>query len=79
MNVLDIVRSVLDAVWGLFSGTMVPGFGFSFGSLLIAIIIMKFSISLISHVFGFGGDGTSYRSGSAKHPKISNNRKGDEH
>lgn len=79
MNPFDIVHTVFSGVWGLFSGTMVPGFGFSYGSVLVSIILIKVSLSLIRASFGFGGSGTNYRSGSAKNPKISKERKGDEH
>lgn len=79
MAALEIVTSVFSGVWGLFSGVEVPGLGVSFASLFLGIVLMKISISIIQHVFGFGSSGTSYRSGSAKNPKISNERKGDTH
>lgn len=76
MAALDILASLFSGVWALFTGTVVPGLNVSCATLLIAIIAVKLSISLIRHAFGFGG-GTSYRSGSAKNPKISQERKDD--
>lgn len=79
MIFLDMLGSVLSAVWGLFNGVTVPGLGFSFGSLFLAVLLIKISISVIQHGLGFGGSGTGYRSRSAKNPKISKERKGDTH
>lgn len=80
MAALDIIlSSFLADVWGLFTGTMVPGLNVSCATLLIAVIIIKLSLTLVSYTFGFGGTGTGYRSGSARNPKISENRKGDSH
>lgn len=76
MAALDILSSVFTGVWGLFAGVTVPGLGFSFADLLLGVIVIKISLALLRHVFGFGG-GTGYRSGSAKNPKISNDRKDD--
>lgn len=77
MVILDILASMFASVWGLFTGTMVPGLGVPCSSLLIAIMAVRLSISLVRHTFGFGGSGTGYRSGSAKDPKISKERKDD--
>lgn len=77
MAILDILASLFTSVWGLFTGTMIPGLNASCASLLLAIIAIKLSISLVRHAFGFGGGGTGYRSGSSKNPKISKERKDD--
>lgn len=79
MMFLDMLGSVLSAVWGLFNGVTVPGLGFSFGTLFLGVLLIKIAISIIQHGLGFGGSGTGYRSGSTKNPKISNERKGDTH
>lgn len=78
MTALDIVQGIFGPVWALFTDVPVPGLGVSFGALLLAIILIKLSVAIARHVFGFGG-GTGYRSGSAKNPKISDDRKGDEY
>ena len=79
MVALDIVASIFTAVWGLFTGVDVPGLGVSFGTFFLAIVLIRISISIIQHVFGIGGSGTSYRSGSTRNPKISKERQGDSH
>ena len=79
MIALDIIGSIFTAVWGLFTGVEVPGLGVSFGTFFLAIGLFRISISIIQYVFGIGGSGTSYRSGSARNPKISKERQGDSH
>lgn len=75
---VDIVSSVLSAVWGLLKGVQVPGLGISFASWQIALLLISISIGLISFAFGFGGSGTGYRSGQSRTKHISENRKSDE-
>ncbi len=75
MVLVEIVQSVFGAAWGFF-GVTVPGLGVSFGSLLIAFILIKLSVAIFHAVTGSGGSG--YRSGSSRDPKISDERKGDE-
>ena len=77
MAILDILGTLFTSIWGLFTGTMVPGLNVSCGTLLVAVLAVKLSITLVQHTFGFGGNGTGYRSGSAKNPKISEKRKDD--
>lgn len=76
MVLVEIVQSVFTAAWGFFSDVMVPGLGVSFGSLLIALILIKLSVAIFHAVTGSGGSG--YRSGSSGNPKISDERKDDE-
>lgn len=76
MVILDILNSLFPAIWALF-GLEYPGLGVSFGTVLIALIIIRISISLIHGGLGIGGNGTSYRSGSSRNPKISKERKDD--
>lgn len=77
MVALDIIKAILVPIWSVFTDNEVPGLGVSFAAWLIAAVIIAFSIAVLRHGFGFGG-GTSYRSGSARNPKIPENRKGDE-
>lgn len=77
MVALDIIKAILVPVWSIFTDNNVPGLGVPFSTFLIAGIIVSFSIAIVKYGFGFGG-GTSYRSGSTRNPKISDNRKGDE-
>lgn len=77
MVALEILSSIFTPIWGLFTGVQVPGLGVSYGAFLLAVIIARLSVALVRHVFGFGG-GTGYRSGSARNPRISDERKGDE-
>lgn len=77
MVALDIIKAIIAPVWSIFTDNNVPGLDVPFSAWLIAGVIVSFSIAVIRHGFGFGG-GTSYRSGSTRSPKISENRKGDE-
>lgn len=76
MPALDILSSIFSAAWHFFTDVTVPGLNVSFASLTIALILIRISLGLLRQVFGIGGD-TGYRSGSAKNPKISDNRKDD--
>lgn len=78
MEILDILKSLYSSVWSLFTGVMVPGLGVSFGIFFLAIAAVKLSLLILRSAVGIGG-GTSYRSGSARNPKISENRRGDQY
>ena len=84
MVAVDIIREILTPAWRLFTDTPVPGLSsdtltISFADLLIALILIQLSIRLLSLGLGIGGKGSGYRSGSAKNPKISEERKGDQY
>lgn len=78
MVALEVLSGVFTPVWRLFTDVDVPGLGVSYGAFLLAVIIARLSVALVRHVFGFGGSGTGYRSGSSRNAKISDERKGDE-
>lgn len=78
MVALDILSAIFVPVWRIFTETPVPGLGISFGELLLAQILIGIAIGILRSAFGIGGDGTSYRSGSNKSARISEERKGDE-
>lgn len=74
----SFIKSFLSNAWALFS-VPVPGFNFTFGQMLLSLSVINLSIVFMHIVFGFGsGKGTSYRTGSAKNPKISKERENDE-
>lgn len=79
MVALEIVTSLFSSVWTLFTDIEVPGLGVSFAAFFLAMVLARISIWFIRSVFDFGGNGTGYRSGSTRNPKISNERKGDTH
>ncbi len=78
MEILDILKSLFSSIWSIFTGVMVPGLGISFGVFFLAAAAIKLSILILHAAVGIGG-GTSYRSGSSRNPKISENRRGDEY
>ena len=78
-TMLEIISSVFSAVWGLFTGVLVPGLGVSFAAWFLAIALAGFAVQLVSYVFGFGSSGTGYRSGQNGKKRISNDRKDDTH
>lgn len=88
MVAVDIIREILTPAWRLFTDTPVPGLSsetltVTFADLLIAVILIQFSVALLSSGLGIGSigvrSGSSYRSGSTKNPKISAERKGDQY
>lgn len=76
MAALDILSSIFTSAWGIFTGVAVPGLGVSFADLFLGVVMIRLSLALLRFIFGFGGD-TGYRSGSAKNPRISDDRKDD--
>lgn len=77
MFALEIIQDLFTPIWSLFTEVAVPGLGVSCGSLLLAVIVIKISLAILRNGLGVGS-GTGYRSGSARNPKISDERKGDE-
>lgn len=76
MVLLEIIRSLFALAWSLFTGVTVPGLGVPFSALFLGFLLAQISISIYHHATGTGG--TGYRSDSARNPKISDNRKGDQ-
>lgn len=84
MVVIDIIREILTPAWRLFTDTPVPGLSseavtITFADLLIAVILIQFSVALLYSGLGFGRLGVTYRSDTVKNPKISKERKGDQY
>lgn len=77
MPALDVLAFLLPAVWSFFTETDVPGLNVPFSSFFLAVVMIRISLGLIRHAFGFGGDGSGYRSDTARSPKISDERKND--
>lgn len=76
---LDAISFIFTAVWRFFTDVEVPGLGVPFSALLIAVILVRLSVTLVSSGLGFGNSsGTSTRSASTRNAKISDARKGDE-
>ena len=79
-DVFAMGRAFMIGAWKLF-GVYVPGFGFTFGGLLIGGALVSLSLTLCNMIFGFGGrrgGSVSARSGSTSKPKISKEREHDE-
>lgn len=84
MVAIEIIRTFLEPAWRLFTETPVPGlssaaFTVSFADLLIAVILIRISLGFLSSDFGIGRLSSVYRSSTAKNPKISKERKGDQY
>lgn len=79
MPILEVWQMIFSNTWAFFTETPVPGFeNVHFSDLFLAILLIGISLAVLRSVFGLGGEGTSSRSGSARNPKISDARKGDE-
>ena len=76
-DVESIGKSVFSGVWKLF-GINVPGFGFTFGQMYFGIALCSLSVVVARLLFGLGGGGSSYRTGSTDNPKISKERRNDQ-
>lgn len=79
-DVFAMGQAFMSGTWKLF-GIYVPGFGFTFGGMLIGIALVSLSLSVIYMLFGFGrrGGAVSARSGSTNKAKISKERENDDH
>lgn len=71
----EIIKSLFGSIWNLFTGVPIPGLGVSCATMLLAVLIIRISITIFHAAFG---GGTGYRSGQSRNPKISDERKGDE-
>ena len=69
-------QAIMSGIWSLF-GINVPGFEFTFGQMWIAVALASVSILVVKFIFGFSGGPRSFgpRTGSARHPKISKERR----
>ena len=85
MVAVDIIRAIFTPAWRLFTETPVPGLSsdllfVSFADLLIALILIRIGLGLLSSDFGVGRLASLYRSSNTKkNPKISPERKGDQY
>lgn len=72
-------KVLLSGVWSLF-GVYVPGFGFTFGQMWLAVALASVSILVVKLIFGFSGGprGLGSRTSSTRAPKISKERRHDE-
>lgn len=68
------VKGLFDGVWSLYS-TPVPGFGFSFGTLALAVLLIEVAVSIIFFMLGINSGGV--RGGNNRKIKISRDRRGD--
>ena len=78
MELVDVLGSLFGSVWKFFTDVNVPGLNIPYSALLVAVILIRLSVALVSNGLG-AGRGTGTRSGSSRHVKISEKRKGDEY
>ena len=52
------LKDFFSAVWEFFK-LQVPGFNFSFGALALALLLIDFSLRIVSFICGFGFGGLS--------------------
>lgn len=71
-------QALFSGFWNLFD-IQFPGFNFTFRQFWIAVALCGLSIRVIRMIFGFGDSGgSSPRTSSTSHPKISKERRHDE-
>lgn len=74
-DTVSLMRFVIDSAWSFFS-ICFPGTSFTFGSILISLLIISISLMIFRALFGVGGG--DYRSCSTDNPKISDERRYDD-
>lgn len=80
MEVLECIKTILSGGWQLLVKTEVPGLGFSYGMLLVALALVPIGFNFLSLALGFNvGHLTSdsYGTRSSKNVKTSDARKYD--
>lgn len=77
MVALDIIGTIIASCWAILSFE-IPGLGVSCQTFVVALLLISISIAAVHYVFGLGGSGSGYRSGSSSKFGISDKRKGDE-
>lgn len=77
MQALDIFGAVISSCWDMLAFT-VPGLGVSCQAFVAALLLINVSVAVVRVTFGFGRDGTGYRSGSGGKKRISDRRKDDQ-
>lgn len=78
MQALDIFGAVISSCWDILAFG-VPGLGISCQSFVAALLLMNVSVAAVHFTFGFGRDGTGYRSGSGGKKFISERRRDDQY
>lgn len=75
-DVLSVLETFFDGIWGLFTGVTIPGLNMTAAELFIALFVVGFSLRLISVVTGLGTNvASSAESMRTSHEKISQYRK----
>ena len=78
MVVGEIARSFFDNTWKLFTQTKVPGLDVSFAAFLVALILIRLSISLFSFISGLGGGRNAGYGKASQAPKKSSKAMGED-
>lgn len=77
---ISFVETVFGGAWKLF-GLQVPGFGFTYADIIVALILVSGAWLLFRMIMGTPGgsnSGTSSLGRSTRNPKISKERMNDE-
>ena len=74
-DTVSLMRFILDSAW-IFFQIKFPGTSFTFGGILISLLIISISLMIFRALFGVGGG--DYRTGSTDNAKISEERRHDE-
>lgn len=89
-DLLLSMQTLFTGAWKLLSGIMIPGTGFSFAALFVALAMVSIGFRTMSAIFGWSVPGfkaddwntlthrESYGGTSARQPRISDGRKNDE-
>ena len=52
MVALEIIKSLFGSIWNLFTGVPIPGLGVSCATMLLAVLIIRISITIFHAAFG---------------------------
>ncbi len=72
--VVDVAKLFFKKIWEMFLGVEVPGLGVSFAAFAIALFLIRFSLSLLGYITGFGMNGGDYGRAATTAEKYKNDR-----
>ncbi|MCM1234789.1 MAG: hypothetical protein NC489_32200 [Ruminococcus flavefaciens] len=72
--VAQIAKTFFGNIWEMFLAIEVPGLGVSFAAFAIALFLIRFSLSLLGYITGFGMNGGDYGRAATTAEKYKNDR-----
>lgn len=76
-TVSQVAGTFFDGVWNLLTKTDFPGLGVNIAAVLVSVLVIRFSIRLLSYLTGFGSSASDYGKAANHIEKIKNAKNKD--